>query len=282
MSEQVKSSSGRSVVKVVGKDARTFLQGLVTNDVDKLQNGLVYAAMLSPQGKYLFDFFLFLRDDEIHLDVADSAAESLVQRLSMYRLRADVDLKMTDLVVDRGIDDESMPSGAMPDPRHPCLGWRHYRSDDTTMTGGEGEGSRPADETALTAVPPASGIDWTAIRVTNCIPETGIELIHNSTYILEAGFERLQGVDFAKGCYVGQEVTARMRHKTTLRKGLAIVNVDGEVPVGTEIHASGRLVGTLYSQADGQGIAHLRFDRVSDEMSANGIKITSAGKLLVP
>ncbi len=274
MSEQTRQSSGRRVVKVVGKDARTFLQGLVTNDVDKLQSGLVYAAMLSPQGKYLFDFFLFLRDDEIHLDVADSAAESLVQRLSMYRLRADVDLKMTDLFVDRGIDAKSMPSGAMPDPRHPCLGWRNYRSDGATRTDGSGEGSRPAE--------PNSEIDWTAIRVTNCIPETGIELVHNSTYILEAGFERLQGVDFAKGCYVGQEVTARMRHKTTLRKGLAIVNVDEEVPVGTEIHASGRLVGTLYSQADGKGIAHLRFDRVSDEMSANGIKITSAGKSMVP
>ena len=102
----------------------------------------------------------------------------------------------------------------------------------------------------------------------HCIPETGVELIANDTFILEAGFERLAGVDFKKGCYVGQEVTARMHHKTELRKGFTTVEVDGTAPVGTQITADGKLVGTLYTQANGQGIAYLRYERARGEMTA--------------
>lgn len=263
----------RRIVRITGDDAKAFLQGIVTNDVDKLKDGLVYAALLSPQGKYLFDFFLFLRDGDIHLDVSGAEAESLVRRLSMYRLRSRVDFGSSDLEVERGLDDDPRPPGAFSDPRHRELGWRCYRG--SGEQGGLPEsGPPPSSKRSATSTGSRTEvIDWTAIRIDNCVPETGIELVPNSTYILEAGFERLNGVDFAKGCYVGQEVTARMRHKTTLRKGLAIVNVDGVVPVGTEIHSSGRVAGTLFSQANGKGIAHLRFDRLSDDMSADGIRV---------
>ena len=106
---------------------------------------------------------------------------------------------------------------------------------------------------------PAPAIDWDAIRVHHLIPESGIELVPDDTYILEAGFERLHGVDFRKGCYVGQEVTARMKHKTELRKGLVRVQIDGAAPVGTEITAQdGKPVGTLFTQSGGFAMAHLR------------------------
>ena len=112
-------------------------------------------------------------------------------------------------------------------------------------------------------------MDWDAIRVAHLIPETGIELIPNDSYLLECGFERLHGVDFRKGCYVGQEVTARMKHKTELRKGLVRVQVDGAAPVGTEIvTADGKPAGTLFTQSGGQAIAHLRLDRAEGEMRA--------------
>ena len=116
-------------------------------------------------------------------------------------------------------------------------------------------------------------IDWDALRVAACVPETGIELIPNDTYILEAGFERLNGVDFKKGCYVGQEVTARMKHKTELRKGLALVSVEGSVPSGTEIQAGGRPVGRFFTQSSNRAIAYLRFDRAVGEMSAGNATI---------
>jgi tRNA-modifying protein YgfZ len=100
-----------------------------------------------------------------------------------------------------------------------------------------------------------------------------VELVPDETYILEAGFERLHGVDFRKGCYVGQEVTARMKHKTELRKGLVQVRVEGEAPVGTEILADGKPAGTLYTQSGGLGIAHLRLDRAGGTMQAGDARV---------
>jgi folate-binding protein YgfZ len=117
------------------------------------------------------------------------------------------------------------------------------------------------------------GSDWAAIRVAHCIPETGIELTAD-TFILEAGFERLHGVDFRKGCYVGQEVTARMKHKTELRKGLVRVNVDGPAEAGTEITAQGKTAGILHSRSGDSAIAWLRLDRATGPMQAGAATVT--------
>ena len=106
-----------------------------------------------------------------------------------------------------------------------------------------------------------------------CIPETGVELIPDDSYILECGFDRMGGVDHRKGCYVGQEVTARMKHKTELRKGLATVSVAGAAPIGTEIMAGDKSAGTLFTQAGGQAIAYLRFDRAEGVMQAGDAKV---------
>jgi folate-binding protein YgfZ len=144
-----------------------------------------------------------------------------------------------------------MPDGAVADPRHPELPWRLY-----------GDGS---DDT-----------DPTEVRVRRLVPLSGVELIPDETYILEAGFERLHGVDFRKGCYVGQEVTARMKHKTQLRKGLAQVEVEGDAPPGTTIEADGKPVGTLFSQSGGLGLAHLRFDRAGAGMTAGAARVSYA------
>lgn len=240
----------RHVYRLTGSDARHFLQGLITNDLDRIADGLVYTAMLTPQGKYIADFFLLAEGDAILLDVAAESGPSLVQRLSMYKLRADVQIEQTALAVSRGTG--PAPEGALPDPRHPDLGWRLY-------------GAAQGDD----------GTDWDAIRVAHCIPETGIELTPD-TFILEAGFERLHGVDFRKGCYVGQEVTARMKHKTELRKGLVRVAVAGQAPVGTEVMAGEKLAGTLYTQSGGHGIAYLRLDRAKGPMQADAAEVTLA------
>ncbi|SLN57126.1 putative global regulator [Falsiruegeria litorea R37] len=235
--------TARRILRLSGADTVTFLQGLVTNDVDKLDQGLVYAAILTPQGKYLADFFLARDGDDVLLDVAEELADGLVKRLSMYKLRADVQIADSGLNLQRGSGEA--PEGALPDPRHGEMGWRAYSA-------------APASD---------DGTDWDAIRVAHCIPETGVELTPDS-YILESGFEVLQGVDFKKGCYVGQEVTARMKHKAELRKGLRQVVVEGETPAGSEIVANGKPVGTLFTQSGGKGIAYLRFDRAKGDMQA--------------
>ncbi len=233
----------RRILRLTGADTADFLQGLITNDVAKLADGLVYAALLTPQGKYIADFFLTRDSGGILLDVAEALADDLIHRLTMYKLRADVAIAPAGLNLQRGTG--TAPSGALADPRHNDLGWRAYTA------------AAEADD----------GTDWDAIRVAHCIPETGIELTPD-TFILEAGFESLNGVDFRKGCYVGQEVTARMKHKTELRKGLRVVELTGVVPVGTPILAGGKPVGTLFTQSGGRAIAYVRLDRATGDMLA--------------
>ncbi len=250
----------RSVLAMRGSDARAGLQGIVTNDVGTLGRGVaVYAALLTPQGKYLFDFFL-LEDgpEDVLIDVVSDRAEALSARLKMYCLRRDARVESAPrdvtLVWSTSADAHftcSLDQGQIvaADPRCPTLGWRVY-------------GERP------TGLQAASTQDYGRLRVSHLVPETGIELLPDETYILEAGFERLDGVDFRKGCYVGQEVTARMKHKTELRKGLVQVAVSGNAEPGTPITAGGKPAGTLFTVADGQGLAHLRLDRAGRGMSA--------------
>lgn len=240
--------SQRHIFRLSGADTRNFLQGLVTNDVERIDTGLVYAALLTPQGKYLADFFLVPDGDAVLMDADASQADMLRMRLGMYRLRADVTITDTALFVHRGLG--AAPKDGFADPRHGKMGWRAYR--DAPQT----------DDT----------VDWTARRVALMIPETGIELTPD-TFILEARFEAINGVDFRKGCYVGQEVTARMKHKTTLRKGLAAVAIDGPAETGTQIIAKGKTAGTLLSRAGNIGIAYLRFDRVIGDMLAGDAKV---------
>ncbi|WP_353429324.1 YgfZ/GcvT domain-containing protein [Paracoccus denitrificans] len=235
----------RRILAVSGEDRVEFLQGLVTNKVGPEP---CWAALLTPQGKYLADFLIVPDGERLLVDVDARLEGDLMRRLSMYKLRSKVALEPTDLTVARGTG--PAPEGAIMDPRHDALGWRLY--------GGEGD----------------DGSDWDAIRVAHCIPETLVELIPNETFILEAGFERLHGVDFRKGCYVGQEVTARMKHKTELRKGLVTVGIKGAAPVGTPIlMADGREAGTLFTRSGDRAIAHMRFDRMGEGLVAGDARI---------
>ena len=238
----------RTILRISGPDTDHFLQGLITNDMTRLADGLLYTALLTPQGKYLADFFLLRDGKDVLLDADSAQAPALQTRLSMYKLRASVEITQTDLHLHRGTG--PFPTDGHQDPRHPDMGWRAYR--DTPQTD---------DDT-----------DWDALRVAHAIPAAGVELGTDS-YILENGFERLHGVDFRKGCYVGQEVTARMKHKTDLRKGLTVVEIDGTAPVGTEITRDGRAIGTLFTQSGTRALAYLRFDRAGDGMLAGDARI---------
>ena len=240
--------TARRLFRLTGPDRVDFLQGLVTNDVRRAP---VYAALLTPQGKYLADFFIVPDgEDALLLDVAANQAGDLLRRLSMYKLRAKVEISEDPRQVARGTG--PMPAGAIADPRDPALGWRGY-----------GVGQNDAT-------------DWEALRIAHLIPEAGAELIPNDSYILEMGFERLHGVDFRKGCYVGQEVTARMHHKATLRRHLTPVRVAAPVPAGTPVLTDeGREAGVLYTQAGGKGLALLRLDRSAGPLTAAGVEVVA-------
>ena len=245
-------SSDRHILEITGTDARSFLQGLVTNDVDKLDQGLVYAALLTPQGKYLADFFMVPAGDAILIDVDRSLAEMLKMRLTMYKLRADVAISDAPLHLQRGLG--PAPEGAFADPRDASLGWRAYRPDPA-----------PKDDT-----------DWDALNIAAAIPTSGIELTSDS-FILEMGFERLNGVDFRKGCYVGQEVTARMKHKTEVRKGLALLSIEGNVTSGAAIERDGKTIGRIGTVGRSHALAHIRFDRMGDGATADGVAVAITG-----
>ena len=251
------SLSGRSVVSLSGDgdEQEAFLQSLVTNDVSGAgPDALVYAALLTPQGKYLSDFLVRRTDDgDFRLDVATSLVADLVKRLTMYRLRRPVEIihAPADVTAYWGGD----PGIGLRDPRHPDLGWRAYAPPQRASESG----------------------DYDLHRLKLGIPESAVDLLVGDSYVLEADFERLSGVDFRKGCYVGQEIVARMKFKTELRKGLRPVAVTGTAPPMTPLFAEdGKSAGTLLSNRNGHGLAYLKFDRAGAPMvdAAQTVKVT--------
>jgi folate-binding protein YgfZ len=239
----------RKVFRFSGTDARKFLQNLITNDIKRLDTGPIYSALLTPQGKFIADFFLIPDGNDILMDVDTDAAAPLIPRLNMYKLRADVTISETNLIVSRGLNDA--PEGAVADPRDANLGWRYYGAEDHNT----------------------DTVDWDALRVDHKIPEMGRELDAES-YILEMGFEGLNGVDFRKGCYVGQEVTARMKHKTELRKGLVRLVSDADIPENADVVSNGKVIGRTHTSAGKRALAYLRYDRVDGDISVNDIPVT--------
>jgi len=233
-----------------------FLQSLVTNDVAQATgDNLIYAALLTPQGKYLSDFFIRrTADGDYALDVAPAQSEALTKRLTMYNLRRPITLTRESHPV-AAIWGGDQPPNALPDPRDPALGWRVYSDPETALADTQ------------------SG-DYDLHRLRLAVPESETDLIANDTYILEAGFERMAGVDFKKGCYVGQEIVARMKHKTELRKGYALVSVSGSAEPGEVIKTDDdKPAGVLYSNRDNIGLALLRLDRAK---SANALTAAEA------
>lgn len=249
----------RAVLAVSGGDASGFLQGLVTNDIGKLAGGgAIHAALLTPQGKYLFDFLVFARDGAFCLDCEAEARPALARRLAIYKLRADVaiDAVLPDPVFalfGEGAEEAAgriAGADAFADPRHPALGAR--------VVGLSGE----AAIRAAGAVE-APRAEYDALRLSHGIPDGRRDLVPEKSFLLENGFDELNGVDFDKGCYVGQEVTARMKHRKLVRKRLVPVHIDGAAPEpGTPVHRDGSEVGEMRSSAGALGLALLRIDAI--------------------
>jgi tRNA-modifying protein YgfZ len=235
----------RAVVAVGGPDWRGFLQGLITQDVESLAPGdLRFAGLLTPQGRLLFDLFVVGTEDGCLIDCAADRREALIGRLTMYRLRAKVDIAPSDLVVSALWDADTAPAGWRPDPRLPALGSRGYG-----VAPPDGAVSSP--EAAYEAHRLALGIpgpdDW------------GVE----TTYPIEANFDLLAGIDFKKGCFVGQETTSRMKRRGTIKNRMAPIAFAGPPPAhGDELLAGTLRAGVALSGADGAAMALVRLDRL--------------------
>jgi len=261
----------RGVVWVQGADAKTFLDGLFTCDIDRVAPGQPrFGALLTPQGKILFDFIVFEAPQDAGagycLDVLKVYAPDLVKRLNFYRLRAKVMVEGVSeaLAVVAGWGDSLKPedSLAAQDPRLPALGWR-------------------AIVAAEDASPEQAAAGYHAHRIALGVPEGGRDFLWNDAFPHEALMDQLHGVDFDKGCYVGQEVVSRMQHRGTARTRMVpIVYLDGFVAEpGVDVTAGDRTLGKTGTGANGRGLAMIRFDRAADALAAG--KTIRAGGLAV-
>lgn len=265
----------RGVVRVAGDDARPFLDGLLTCAMERVTPVTPrFGGLLTPQGKLLFDFIVFEApadsDGGFYLDCTKVFAPDLVKRLGFYKLRAKVSVEdlSGSLSVVAGWGDAPTPDDDIglvaTDPRLPALGWRAIvATEDAAMLAPSGDAAVDAYE---------------AHRLALGVPKGGRDFLWNDAFPHEALMDQLHGVDFDKGCYVGQEVVSRMQHRGTARTRIVpIVYLEGfSAEAGAEVTAGGRSLGKVGTGLHGRGLAMIRLDRAADAVAA-GEPITAGG-----
>jgi tRNA-modifying protein YgfZ len=265
----------RGVVKVSGEAAREFLNGLVTTDLMQLRPGLGrFGALLTPQGKIVVDFLLteapVARGGEFFIDCPRALAQALADKLGFYKLRAKVAIEnLSDSLGMLAAWDGELaitPDLAFADPRQPALGWRILVAEQFAQKVADLIGAKLVDSAV-----------YEAHRIASGVPRGGLDFIYGDAFPHETNMDHLHGVDFDKGCYVGQEVVSRMQHRGTARTRTVRVIVDGPSPEpGATVLAGDRTVGTMGSTAPPHGLALVRTDRVADALQA-GLPLTSGG-----
>ncbi|NOX83450.1 MAG: folate-binding protein YgfZ [Alphaproteobacteria bacterium] len=239
----IKHLADRAVVRITGEDRRPFLQGLVTQDIDQVnEDNAGFAALLTPQGKILFDFMIAERDGAFLIDCDKDAAPALVKRLTLYKLRAKVTINIDETLEVMTSQAPPAPSAgiAFPDPRLPKLGWR--------IIAPKGDG--------------AIDDDYDRKRIALGVPECGRDFNADEIFPLDVNYDALNGVSYAKGCFVGQEVASRMKRKSEVRKRTIIAEFDGPAPEkGAAITAGDFTLGQVMSTADTTALALIRLDR---------------------
>ena len=266
------------MVRVSGEDARNFLNGLVTTDLTELKPGAGrFGALLTPQGKIIIDF-LITEAPSGHgggflIDAPRALSQALADKLGFYKLRAKVAVENLSegLGVLAAWDGEPAmkPDMSFADPRHAALGWRILVPEELTQKVADLIGADLVDSSA-----------YEAHRIATGVPRGGLDFMYGDAFPHETNMDRLNGVDFDKGCYVGQEVVSRMQHRGTARTRTVKVVLDGPSPeVGATILAGDKPVGTIGSTAGENGLALIRTDRVADALDA-GLPLTAGGLAL--
>ena len=249
----------RGVVEVAGRDRVAFLQGLVSNDVALVAPGrAVWAALLTPQGKWLADFFILGDGERLLLDCERAQAPDIVRRLARFRLRAEITL--------RDVSDETAVHVAWGGP------W-----DDTGVQAPDPRLIEAGRRIIAGAPLPtnASAAAWDLHRLSLGLPDGSRDLDPEKTVLLEAGFDELHGISWTKGCYMGQELTARTRYRGLIKRRLWPVTIEGALPEpGTPITSAGREVGIMRSGRDQLGLALLRLDALDQPLTCGGARLT--------
>ena len=239
----------RAVLILSGADAGDFLQNLVTADLGKLAPGEVRpAALLTPQGKILFDFLVSLSGEVLRLDVAAGARGDLAKRLTLYKLRAKVEIKPSDEAVGALWGEDAPSSDALIDRRFPESVFRLY-----------GAAAEAAGDDAA---------DFERLRLSLGIAEAERDFPASGVFPHDVLLDQNDGVSFKKGCYVGQEVVSRMQHRGTARRRVMVLRADGHLTPGAAIEAGGKSLGTVLSASESLGIGMIRIDRLADALGA--------------
>lgn len=265
----------RSLIGLSGDDSIDFLQGLISNDARiLLENKSIYAALLSPQGRFLHDFFLVPAQGKIFIDVQADRVKDLFARLSLYKLRSKVEIIMEGEFSAAALwgREPAPPIKAgckiYPDPRLPEMGYR--------MLGTEGA---IKEFIAANECNEAGQGEYERFRLSLAVPDTG-DMIIEKSLLLECGFEELHGVDFSKGCYVGQEVTARSKFRGQVRKSFYGVKSDSVLPAyGEKIMAGDKIVGEIRTSDGNIGLAQL-YNEEYEGAKKNNVAFTCAGSRL--
>ena len=281
----------RGVVSVDGPEAGPFLQGLISNDIERVtEAGGIYAALLTPQGKFLHDFFVLQRGDGYLLDCEGPRVGDLGGRLVAYRLRADIGLADATedyrVVALFGGDDSGAGFDLAPGEGSaaPCEGGTVMRDPRNAALGLRAVLPRDVDLAFLERADFAKGhvADYERHRIAHGAPDGSRDMEVGRATLMECGFEALNGVDFEKGCYVGQELTARTKHRGLVRRQLAPVALDGPLPpAGTPIMAGEREVGEIRSGLDDAALAVLRLERIAAAAEA-GEPLTAGEARVIP
>ena len=239
----------RTVFSLSGEGVKDWLSGLITND---LSEDVTFAALLTPQGKIIADFFIYKWFDGLLLDTPSKFAADLHKRLRMYRLRAPIEIEETELSVHAVWDDG--PAGGYQDPRHASLGRRIISTRSFKTTG-----------------------DYNAHRLSLGVPESQWDFETGKVFPADTNMDMLNGVNFSKGCFVGQEVVSRMKRMTTVKKRMRGIILEGAAKAGDRILSSERVIGDVLSTHGKMGMAMMRLDRLRDaeqRLTLNGAPVT--------
>lgn len=245
----------RALIRVSGPDARPFLHNLLTQDVETLKNEDVrFGALLSAPGRLLFDLFLWGEDEGVVLDVAADRREALMQRLALYKLRARVEIAADD--------------------RHVFASWPETANDFTTDPRVEAMGGRRLGGIVATD---ADEADHHLHRLSVGVPDPAADGGHDAHYPIEANFDLLNGIDFAKGCFIGQETTSRMKRRGTVKNRMVPIAFDGPpLPTGAEVLLNGdRRAGEVLTGTHGLSMALLRLDRLDGDLTVEGRSVVA-------
>ena len=266
--------TNRGIISVTGSNSRDFLQGIISNDITLVSpNKTIYAALLTPQGKYLFDFFISQSGEKLLIECEKDRVPDLMKRLRIYKLRADANLvdetetysifaiwgddaaQATGLHNERGLAHEISGGTQFIDPRLNTAGVRSVLPIEAAEA-----------QLQSLAAEPASTSDYDLHRLKLGLPDASRDLVVDKAILIESGFDELNGVDWNKGCYMGQELTARTKYRGLVKKRLISVFIEGAAPEpGTPIMVGDKNAGEMRSSNAGHGIALLRLDQLNNE-----------------